>query len=238
MHDAEQTTDDPDRRPLRSRGVPVFGVMASALARRGVTPNVVSVVSMVFAFVGAGLMVGAAYADHALAVRAMLLLAAAMVQGRLLCNMLDGMVADHLAGGTLIGRLFNEVPDRVSDTVLLLGLGWLVASPVDFYLGALAACVAALTAYIRAMAREVGAAAPFHGPMAKPQRMALLTAVLLALAFLPHAWLIGWWGPEGRWGLVESALWAVTIGGVVTCWRRLMSIAAHANAVGGKDDHA
>lgn len=212
--------------------------MADGLARRGVTPNTISGASMVFALAGAALMVGAAYTGHAVAVRAMLLGAAAMVQGRLLCNMLDGMVADRTpGGGTLVGRLYNEVPDRVSDTLLLLGLGWLVASPVDIYLGALAACVAALTAYIRAMACEVGAPPPFHGPMAKPQRMALTTAVLLALALLPHAWLAGWWGPDGRWGLVETALLAIILGGIITCWRRLTRIAIHAKAAGGHHDH-
>jgi len=238
MDDSQQPTGDPGRRPLRSRGVPVFGRMADVLARRGVTPNAVSAVSMVFAMAGAALMVGAGSIEHNMAARVMLLLAAAMVQGRLLCNMLDGMVADRTpGGGTLVGRLYNEVPDRVSDTLLLLGLGWLVTSPVDFYLGALAACVAALTAYIRAMAREVGAPPPFHGPMAKPHRMALTTAVLLVLALLPHAWLTGWWGPDGRWGLVETALWAIILGGIITCWRRLTRIAKHAKAAGGHHDH-
>ena len=238
MDDAEQTTDATDRRPLRSRGVPVFGWMADVLAQRGVTPNAVSVVSVFFALAGAALMVGATMGEHSFAIRVMLFGAAAMVQGRLVCNMLDGMVADRVGGGSLIGRLYNEVPDRVSDTVLLIGMGWLVASPADFYLGALAACVASLTAYIRAMAREVDAAQPFHGPMAKPHRMALMTAVLLTLAFLPHDWLAGWWRPGGRWGLVETALWVIILGGVITCWRRLTRIASHARTAGGNDDHA
>lgn len=223
--------------------MPVFGRLADVLARRGVTPNAISVASVVFAMGGAGAMVGAAWADPPFATRLMLLAAAVMVQGRLACNLLDGMVADRVGGGTLVGRLYNEVPDRVSDTALLLACGALVAWPGDFYLGALAACAAALTAYIRAMSREVGAPQPFVGPMAKPQRMALLTAVLVALSLLPHDWLTGWWGPAaprgggGRWGLVETALWVMILGGVVTCWRRLTLIAAHASAAGGSDDN-
>ena len=42
---------------------------------------------------------------------------------RLLANLLDGMVAIGRGIASPVGELFNEVPDRVSDTAVLLGLG-------------------------------------------------------------------------------------------------------------------
>lgn len=238
MTQSEATINEAGRRPIRSRGWVVFDAAAHALVRWGVSPNAVSVGSVVFAVAGACLMVVSVYIELGVLPRVMLFAAALSVQGRLVCNLLDGMVAERGPGGTLVGRLYNEVPDRVSDVVLFVGFGWLVARPEDVALGALAACMAVLTAYVRAMAGEVGAPPPFCGPMAKPQRMALLTAALVALALEPWRWLHAWWGPDGSWGLVESVLWVCIVGCAWTAWRRLMRIARYAKAGGAGDDDA
>lgn len=234
---SEQAEYD-NRRPLRSRGLRLFAWLADGLARRGVSPNAVSVASMFFAAIGSALLVGTLFVNQVLLSRIMLLAAAGAVQLRLVCNLLDGMVADRVVGGgSLAGRLYNEAPDRVSDLLLVIGFGFLAASPFDYYLGPLAAGLAILTAYVRGLANEVGAPQPFLGPMAKPQRMALLTASLLALGLLPWDCLAGWWGPGSRWGLVESVLWVMVLGCLATSWRRYAVIARHARAQGGNDDH-
>jgi phosphatidylglycerophosphate synthase len=60
----------------------------------------------------------------------LLLLAAAGVQFRLLCNLLDGMVAVEVGRKTKGGEVFNELPDRASDVVLLVCAGYASAAAV------------------------------------------------------------------------------------------------------------
>ncbi len=64
------------------------------------------------------------------------LLAAALVQLRLLANMFDGMVAVETNTASPVGELFNEVPDRVSDAAILVGLGYAAGgTPATWILG-------------------------------------------------------------------------------------------------------
>ena len=49
---------------------------------------------------------------------------AACVQLRLLCNLLDGMVAIEGGKSTPTGALFNEIPDRLADALFLVPLGY------------------------------------------------------------------------------------------------------------------
>jgi len=75
-----------NRRPIASRSAGWAKAAAAFLARTRVTPNQISAVSMVFAAIGAALL--------ALKPDAIGLLGCAIaVQARLVCNLLDGMVA-------------------------------------------------------------------------------------------------------------------------------------------------
>ena len=51
-------------------------------------------------------------------------LAAVCVQLRLLCNLLDGMVAIEGGKQSPTGMLYNEFPDRVADSLFLVALGY------------------------------------------------------------------------------------------------------------------
>lgn len=53
----------------------------------------------------------------------LLLLAALALQGRLLCNRLDGLVARQAQMVGRAGEVYNEAPDRLSDVVVCLGMG-------------------------------------------------------------------------------------------------------------------
>ena len=50
--------------------------------------------------------------------------AAAMIQLRLVCNLIDGMVAVEGGLGTKTGDVFNDLPDRLADVLLLAGAGY------------------------------------------------------------------------------------------------------------------
>jgi phosphatidylglycerophosphate synthase len=80
----------------------------------------------------------------------------------------------------------------VSDTAALLGLGIAAGSPAW---GLAAALAAMATAYIRALGKSAGAPSDFRGPMAKQQRMALVTLLAPWCALTP----LGWQGNLTLW---------------------------------------
>lgn len=203
---------EPARRPLTSRNTRWAAVGAAALARWGVRPNLISVASAVFA-AGAGLCLWFA-GHHDVLIRPWLFIgAAALMQLRLLCNLFDGMVAIEGGFKTKSGEIFNELPDRFADAFILIGAGYSAPESAGMpWLGWLGAVLAVLTAYVRALGVSAGAAQHFCGPMAKPQRMAVLTIACIALAIL--AWLkIGF--PLMAWTLM-----LVVVGCLVTVVRR------------------
>lgn len=176
-----------------------------ALARRRVTPNTISVVGMVFATIGAAALAGIPCGCFP---RVPALVVGALgVQLRLLCNLLDGMVAVEGGLKGKAGDLFNEAPDRYADIVLLVGAGVAVKMP---WLGWMAASAAVLTAYVRAFGASVGQGQDFCGPFAKPHRMFFLTVgCLAAIAHMP---------------VLEWALWLVAVGAFFTAARRVVRL--------------
>jgi phosphatidylglycerophosphate synthase len=148
----------------------------------------------------------------------LLVLAAAGIQLRLLCNLLDGMVAVEGGRGTKSGEVFNDAPDRLADVLVFVGAGYALRWPEwAITLGWVAALLAVLTAYVRILGGSLGLAQDFCGPMAKQHRMALMTAACLLSALEP--WL------SDRQGLVLAlALVLVSLGSAVTVGRRLRRI--------------
>jgi len=196
----------PDRRPLASRSSRWAQATAAALARSSITLNQISLASIVFAFAGAFALVRAS--------PGMLLVAAVCVQLRLLCNLLDGMVAIEGGKQSPVGALYNEFPDRIADSLLLIALGYAAEMA---WLGWLAALLAALTAYVRATGGALGLAQDFRGPMAKPHRMAVLT-----IACVIGAAELAWLGT--RYALTIAAI-VIAAGSAATCAARTLAIA-------------
>jgi phosphatidylglycerophosphate synthase len=128
--------------------------------------------------------------------------------------MLDGMVAIEGGRQTPTGTLYNEIPDRIADSLLIVALG---AAAGAAWLGWLGALGAAVTAYIRVLGGSLGLPQDFAGPLAKPQRMFVMTvaclggAVELALV-------------DGRYSLLAAA-WIIAAGSLLTCVLRLRRIA-------------
>jgi phosphatidylglycerophosphate synthase len=197
-----------NRRPIDARDTSWARSLAARLAAWGLTPNQISVLSMAFAAAGAWLLMqGSAVAW---------LLAALCVQLRLLCNLFDGMVAMEGGRSTPVGALYNEFPDRVADSLLLVPIGYLCGV---HWLGWLCALLAALTAYVRLMGGSLAQAQSFRGPMAKQHRMAVLTfaCVLAALC----AWLGSDLWAQRVW---LCAAGVIALGSAVTCVTRTLHI--------------
>lgn len=201
-----------NRRPLTTRSAGWANALARALVNSTITPNQISVVSIVFALIGAGLLVG-------WPTPAGFVLAALCVQLRLLCNLLDGMVAIEGGKQSPVGALYNEFPDRIADSLFLVALGH--AAGYD-WLGWLMALLAALTAYIRVTGGSLGLAQDFRGPQAKPHRMAVMTvALLIGAAELP-------W--RGSVQVLLIACIAIAAGTALTCITRTRAIAVQLKA--------
>lgn len=208
-----------NRRPLKSRDTGWARRLAARLARAGVSPDTVSAGSILFALAGAALFLASAQAAGATRV-AVLLLAGGCVQLRLLCNLLDGMVAVEHGRGGPAGPIWNELPDRLADALFLVGAGYgaaLAGVPWADDAGWAAAALAILTAYVRELGRALGQPADFRGPMAKPHRMALLTAACALAAAEPL------WGWRGQTLAIACAV--IAAGSALTAARRTLTLA-------------
>lgn len=211
-------TDHPiDRRPLATRKLAVSQRIARGIARSGITPNQISMLGLFF---GIGSGVAFAFTAHVADPwwRVLFFAGAALTQFRLACNMFDGMVAVEQDSTSPVGELYNEIPDRISDSATLIGLGYALGGLPA--LGYAAALLAMLTAYIRAMGKAAGGPQQFCGPMSKPQRMFTVTIAAAACTFLPAAWL-----PTVKivepLGLPALALLLICAGAAVASVRRL-----------------
>ncbi len=197
----------PNRRPIKARSSRWAQQAAALLARTRVSPDQISVASVFFAAIGTGLLVG-------YPVPAGLLGCAVAIQARLLCNLLDGMIALEWGKKSPLGPLYNEFPDRIADSMLLVGLGYAIHLPVLGWLGALAALA---TAYVRVFGGSLGLAQDFRGPMAKAHRMAVMTGACV-LGAIEQA-LLG-----TQYALTVAAA-VIALGSLATCVTRARAIA-------------
>lgn len=208
-------TDDQlaNRRPLKSRGTGWARLATGLLLRTRVTANQVSTIGVLISAAGGWAFVAAPATPW------LYLVGALAIQLRLLCNMLDGLVAVEGGRKSAYGPLYNEVPDRIEDSLFLIAAGYAAGYA---WLGFTAALLAAITAYIRVLGGTFGLAQDFSGPMAKPHRMAALTLGALA-AFVEALW-------SGTLYALPVALAIVTAGALLTIVRRTLNIARQLKA--------
>src|SRR5947209_17026631 len=204
------------RRPLKTRQAGWARTLARFLAGARASPNGIAGLS-IFCAAAAG--VAMFYSSRlGPAWRGWLLLgAAAGIQLRLLCNMLDGMVAVEGGMQSKSGEVFNDLPDRISDALILIPVGYAIFNqPYGPLLGWSAALLAIFTAYVRMMGGAAGLKQSLMGPMAKPDRMfALTVGVVLSIleTWYPHPGIILW-----------LDLIIINLGCVITIWRRTANI--------------
>ena len=205
------------RRSLATRNATWARALARRLGRAGVRPNAVSLASVVFALAACGAFYIVSDVGSGLGAVA-LLLAAAAIQLRLLCNMLDGMLAVEEGFKTTTGDIYNDLPDRVADVLILVGAGYSIRYiGGGSTLGWAAAVAAVFTAYVRTLGGSLGVTQPFIGPMAKQHRMFALTIAALVSAVETMAGL----PPRA----MRIGLAVIVAGSIVTACRRTLRIA-------------
>lgn len=220
---------DPDndaaRRPLASRQQAWAHSFSTLLANVGITPNQISFASVVLSIVGLvflSMSVGSSNGQLAIFYVA----AAFSCQLRLLCNLMDGMVAVEGGKRTKDGAFWNEFPDRLADIALLLGVG-IAAGEVTLAWAVIALSI--LVAYVRELGRGIDGIADYSGPMAKPHRMALMTVALVLCAMV-----VMLSGDVDAWvqttTLLSLSLWICGFGCVITIWRRVLHLLRRLNS--------
>lgn len=218
-----------DRRAIAQRSTTWAAQLANIMVALRLTPNAISVGSVLFAALGAAALLCSALVPNDGARAAWLITAAVCIPLRLLLNMLDGMLAVEKGMHTPTGDLFNEVPDRLADMFLLAAAGYATLGVWSLHgtdwgiaLGWAAATAAILTAYVRTLGAANGVGNFFDGPMAKPARMWVL--VLASLGSLAEPLF------DGRGVIFAIALTVILVGSVLTVIIRLRRIAAALHA--------
>jgi phosphatidylglycerophosphate synthase len=210
------------RRPLKSRSANWPRQLAFALVRLGLTPNQISVASLILSLLG-GFCLLLVPRHYSRTTDCLLFIATAIcIQLRLVCNLLDGLMAVECGKKTKTGNIFNEFPDRIADVFLFVCAGYCISHlPFAIALGWACGVGAVLTAYIRVFGGSVDLPQDFCGPMAKQQRMAVLTgACVLSAGEIFFAWPLR---------ILFLALCVVLVGCLITAARRTARIASLLN---------
>jgi phosphatidylglycerophosphate synthase len=216
---AEENSEELNRRPVASRQSGFFQKLAKRLVSVGLRPNQVSVASAVFAICAGLSIFAASRATSPATAMLCLILGLVGIQLRLICNLIDGLMAIEGGLKTPTGEIFNDYPDRISDIAILVGAGYAAATvyPWAVDLGWIAATAAVMTAYTRVLGASMKSPHFFAGPMAKQHRMFVMNLALIGS-------IVEYW--MRQWGLaLVIALALIAIGSVATCVRRLGLIA-------------
>ncbi|MBE2282921.1 MAG: CDP-alcohol phosphatidyltransferase family protein [Prosthecobacter sp.] len=213
------------RRHLKSRDSQWARALANWLGRAGVPPDAISVMSVAFAGGAMACFLVAGDQTHVPGIVGAWLGAIVCIQLRLLCNLMDGLVAVEGEHGSPVGAIFNDAPDRVADVLILVGAGYSGAGDpgvVKLFevipMGWCCAVVAVWTAYLRTLGASLTGTHDFRGPMAKQHRMAVLCVGAL-IELVQHL-------TDGSRNGVLFALTVIFFGGLWTCWRRIRAMAA------------
>jgi phosphatidylglycerophosphate synthase len=91
---------------------------------------------------------------------------------RLWFNMLDGMVAVAANKASRRGEILNDLPDRISDVAIFVGVAH--SGLMNPLVGYWAAILAVLNAYVGLFGQALGVQREFGGMMSKPWRMVAL----------------------------------------------------------------
>jgi len=179
----------------------------------GIHPNLVS-----FASIAASALAGLCF-WRAGSIPSLLIAAVAFCYIRLWLNMLDGMVAMASGKASRVGEIVNELPDRISDVLIFVGVAH--SGLCHLLLGYWAAIFALFVAYVGTLGQAVGVQREFSGIMAKPWRMvALHIGAWITLALL-------WNGNSVYFGgatVMDWTLVVILLGCVQTIWIRLARI--------------
>ena len=135
--------------------------------RHGIHPDAVSYLSILAAIIAAICFWKSGDS------RWLLIVAPLLCYLRLWFNMLDGMVAVAAGKASRRGEILNDLPDRISDVIIFVGVAH--SGLMNPFIGYWAAIFAVVTAYVGLFGQALGVEREFGGIMSKPWRMVALS---------------------------------------------------------------
>jgi phosphatidylglycerophosphate synthase len=154
------------RRPIAAVFRRTAGAAVRFCVHHGIHPDAISYSSIVAA------LLAAICFWRSGETRCLLIIAPLFCYLRLWLNMLDGLVAFAAGTASRRGEILNDLPDRVSDIVIFVGVAH--SGLMNPLIGYWAAIFAVLTAYVGLFGQALGVPREFGGIMSKPWRMVAL----------------------------------------------------------------
>jgi phosphatidylglycerophosphate synthase len=161
---------------------------AAALARIGLTPNKVSLLSFMFAALA-----GISY-YYSFDNRMNLVIALILVMLNSFTDAVDGVMARQMEMQSERGDLLDHVIDRYADTFIICGIFF--AGYVHWMIGVAAITGVLITSYMGTQAQAVGGKRHYGGMLGRADRMALIIFVSAVNVMYPNEiytmQLVGW----------------------------------------------
>src|SRR5215471_9751256 len=156
------------RRPIAAEFRQTAGAATRFCVRHRIHPDAISYLSIL-----AALLAAICFWKSG-ATRWLLIIAPLFCYLRLWFNMLDGLVAFAAGTASRRGEILNDLPDRISDIVIFVGVAH--SGLMNPLIGYWTAIFAVLTAYVGLFGQALGVQRQFGGIMSKPWRMVALHA--------------------------------------------------------------
>jgi phosphatidylglycerophosphate synthase len=201
------------RRPIAGMFRSTANAAVKVAVRAGIHPDVFSYASVVAAAIAGTLFWQSARHPK------FLILGVAFAMLRLWLNMFDGMVAVASGKASKKGEIINDLPDRISDIIIFIGIahsGWCHRLPAYGV-----AIMALLVAYVGLTGQAVGVQREYSGWMSKPWRIVMISIAAVITSIQVHRDAAYWFG---GWVLLDWACIVIIIGCVQTIIVRLMRI--------------
>jgi len=193
---------------LRSKSLAVTEPLAALAERAGATPNMISLLSMIFA-----LAAGALYRLSAGEV-SLLYLAALMVLLNAVFDAVDGALARRTGQAEPKGDFLDHVIDRYADMAILVGI--VLAGYVSEAWGIFAVMGVLLTSYLGTQAQALRLGRLYGGIMGRADRLTLILAATIANAASP--------GDLAGLSILGWAVVLITVASHVTALQRIVLI--------------
>jgi len=183
-------------------------------ALRGIHPDWITFAGLLCSVAAAFLFQGAEAARWRFLVIPVLLLL------RIMCNALDGMVAQATGKARAFGEVLNEMADRLSDVAILAGIA--ISSLSTLAWGLAATVSVLLSSYAGLLGKAVGAGRQYGGVLGKADRMLYLGLVCVAAFFMGNPVVLESGNISLR--LFDALLAAFTVLALVTTAQRVSAI--------------
>jgi archaetidylinositol phosphate synthase len=171
---------------LKQKVQQMLSTEAKAARRIGLTPNRVSVIGFVLAFLA-----GVAYALTTPAQSLVLLVGVVLLMASGFCDTLDGILARTYQQATPFGGFFDSLLDRYADAFIYIGIVFSGASiifnpEITLIITLTALASSFMVSYSRARAEAIGIKMESIGLAERPERILILAASsIVAIFWLP-----------------------------------------------------